>query len=360
MVKELTRVRCGDRIVSEYPDSAGRSQKMTVFAPSMINLWKTIESYGIDPEPLFAAEDIRISLPIDPSIRLPYEKIDRIRAKAAALCKDEAFGIRSATIYTAPQLGALGYAWQASQTLRKAFNRLERFVRVVNEKAVVLVDDIDGSMVVTVRVNLPSLCEMARDDAGLALITTMSRLVYGEHFRLQAVNFRHPAPKDLKPYFEFFGCQVNFGQADNQLLVPLALADEILTGANSELALLNDQVMTRRLALMDRNDIVARVKAAIMEQLPNGAVTDGSVAGSLHMSVRTMHRKLAEADHNFRSLLVEVRRGLAELYILDNSLTLTEISLLLGFSEPSSFSRAFKNWTGSAPSEARQARATDA
>jgi AraC-like DNA-binding protein len=51
-----------------------------------------------------------------------------------------------------------------------------------------------------------------------------------------------------------------------------------------------------------------------------------------------------------------MRRDLAEQYILDNSLTLTEISLLLGFSEPSSFSRAFKNWTGTAPSEARQAR----
>ncbi len=58
-----------------------------------------------------------------------------------------------------------------------------------------------------------------------------------------------------------------------------------------------------------------------------------------------------------RSMLVEMRRGLAEQYVLDNSLTLTEISLLLGFSEQSSFSRAFKNWTGKAPSEARQARA---
>jgi len=326
----------------------------------MINLWKTIESYGIDPEPLFAAEDIRISLPIDPSIRLSYEKIDRIRAKAVALCKDEAFGIRSASVFAAPQLGALGYAWQASLTLRKAFNRLERFVRVVNDKAVVNVKDLDGCMVVTLRVNVPSECAMARDDGGLALITRMSRLVCGDHFRLQAVNFKHPAPKDLKPYFEFFGCQVNFEQPENQLFIPLALADEILTGANPELALLNDQVITRRLALMDRNDIVARVKAAIMEQLPNGAVTDGSVANSLHMSVRTMHRKLVEADHNFRSLLVEVRRGMAELYILDNSLTLTEISLLLGFSEPSSFSRAFKNWTGSAPSEVRQARASEA
>ena len=90
------------------------------------------------------------------------------------------------------------------------------------------------------------------------------------------------------------------------------------------------------------------------EQMPHGNISDDSVADALHMSVRTLHRKLAELNCNFRAILVELRRDLAEQYIMDNSLTLTEISLLLGFSEPSSFSRAFKNWTGKAPSEARQ------
>jgi AraC-like DNA-binding protein len=329
---------------------------MSVFAPTMINLWKTIESYGVDPEPLFAAEDIKVHLPIDPSLRLPYEKIDRIRAAAARLCDDEAFGIRSATLYVSSNLGALGYAWQASLTLRKAFSRLERFIRVVNDKAVVVIEDTNDCMVCTIRLDVPSELESVRDDAGLAIITRMSRLVYGDHFRLQAVNFKHEKPADMKPYFEYFGCQLNFGQPENQLLIPLSMADEYLAGANSELAALNDQVITRRLALMDRDDIVSRVRSALMEQLPNGNVSDDSVAKSLHMTVRTMHRKLTEVDQSFRSLMVDVRRNLAELYILDNSLTLTEISLLLGFSEQSSFSRAFKNWTGLAPSKVRQAR----
>lgn len=329
---------------------------MSVFAPSVIILWKTIESYGLDPEPLFASEGISIQLPIDPSMRLSYEKIDRIRTKAAALSGDEAFGVKSASVYAVSQLGALGYAWQASLTLRKACARLERFIRVVNDKAVVLVEDVDDCMVVTLRLNVPSDNESVRDDGALATITRMCRLICGDHFRLSAVNFKHLEPRDIKPYFEYFACQLNFDQADNQLLIPLSIADELLIGANPELALLNDQVITRRLALLDRNDIVARVQSALMEQLPHGNISDDSVATTLHMSVRTMHRKLTEVDQNFRTLLVEMRRNLAELYIMDNSLTLTEISMLLGFSEPSSFSRAYKSWTGSAPSEIRQAR----
>jgi len=329
---------------------------MSVFAPTLVNLWKSIESYGIDPAPLFAAENIKVKLPIDPCVRLPYEQVDQLRAKAEKLCGDEAFGLRSAMVYLPSQLGALGYAWQASLTLRKAFQRLERFVRVVNSKAKVLIEDRGDCMVVTLKVNMDSKCAFARDDGALALITRMCRLVCGDHFRVQTVNFRHAAPRDIKPYFEYFGCQLNFDQEDNQLLVPLSLADETLAGANPELALLNDQVVRRRLARVDREDTVARVQAALIDLLPLGNISDDAVADALHVSVRTLHRKLAEEDNNFRTLLVEMRRDLAESYILDNSLTLTEISLLLGFSEPSSFSRAFKSWTGTAPSEVRQAR----
>ncbi len=329
---------------------------MSVFAPTLVILWRTIESYGIDPAPLFAAEGIKVKLPIDPGARVPFVKIDRIRAKTAKLTGDEAFGLRAASVYVPSQLGALGYAWQASLTLRKACSRLQRFGRVVNDNAIVRVEDKDGCMVVTLKLDVPSECEAVRDDSVLSMVTMMCRLVSGDFFRLQAVNFKHPEPRDIKPYFEYFGCQLNFDQDENQLLIPLSLADELLAGANPELAMLNDQVVTRRLALLDRNDIVARVQSELLDQLPNGNVSDDSVAASMYMSVRTLHRKLTNADSNFRTLLVETRRNLAEQYIMDNSLTLTEISLLLGFSEPSSFSRAYKSWTGTAPSEARQAR----
>jgi len=330
--------------------------RMSVFAPSLVILWRTIESYGIDPAPLFAAEDINVNLPIDPGVRIPFEKVDRIRTKTVELTGDEAIGLRSASVYAPAHLGALGYAWQASLTLRKACSRLQRFIRVVNEKAVVDVEDKDGCMVVTLKLDTPSQSETVRDDTALATVTMMCRLVSDDRFRLQGVNFKHFEPRDIKPYFEYFACKLNFNQDENQLLIPLPLADEVLAGANPELAMLNDKVVTRRLALLDRNDIVARVQSELLDQLPNGNVSDDSVAAALYMSVRTMHRKLTEAKSNFRTLLVETRRNLAEQYILDNSLTLTEISLLLGFSEPSSFSRAYKSWTGTAPSEARQAR----
>ncbi len=73
----------------------------------------------------------------------------------------------------------------------------------------------------------------------------------------------------------------------------------------------------------------------------------------LALSPRTLARRLREEGESFKSLLAEIRRELGEKYILDKSKSLTEISFLLGFSEASSFSRAYRGWTGQSPSDHR-------
>ncbi len=122
---------------------------------------------------------------------------------------------------------------------------------------------------------------------------------------------------------------------------------------------MNERIANRRLAALDVEHTPNRVRAEIMEQLPNGNLSDESVAEALHMTSRTLHRRLKEHDTSFRDVLGEVRRELAEQYIADPTLTLTEITFLLGFAEASSFSRAFRRWTGQSPSAAREAQPQD-
>jgi AraC-like DNA-binding protein len=76
----------------------------------------------------------------------------------------------------------------------------------------------------------------------------------------------------------------------------------------------------------------------------------------MNTSIRNLNRKLSNEGTSFKTLLMEIRRELAEQYINDSTLTLTEISFLLGFSEISSFSRAYRRWEGQSPSEARKSR----
>ncbi|WP_221895433.1 helix-turn-helix transcriptional regulator [Bathymodiolus japonicus methanotrophic gill symbiont] len=107
--------------------------------------------------------------------------------------------------------------------------------------------------------------------------------------------------------------------------------------------------MINYLAKLDEDNIVDRVKAVIIEQLPSGGLTDSTVDDALYMSNRTFHRRLQQSETTFRVVLNDLRHELADKYIKDSSLNLNEISFLLGFSELSSFSRAFKRWTGISP-----------
>ena len=119
--------------------------------------------------------------------------------------------------------------------------------------------------------------------------------------------------------------------------------------ANYEMACGNDKVLDKLLSSLNDATVTSRVKQAIISKLPSGAPTDDDVAVTLHMSSRTLSRRLTDEHTTFRDLVTSVRRDLAKEYIADPNVPITEISYLLGFSDLSSFSRAFKSWNGDSP-----------
>lgn len=98
-----------------------------------------------------------------------------------------------------------------------------------------------------------------------------------------------------------------------------------------------------------------QVRPLIARQLARGQVKVESVAGELNMSRHTLYKKLKEENLTFAGLLEDVRREQALKYMNDRNRTLSEVAELLGFSELSAFSRAFKRWMGKSPAEFRAA-----
>ena len=96
-----------------------------------------------------------------------------------------------------------------------------------------------------------------------------------------------------------------------------------------------------------------RVRAAILESLPSGDVSIDAVAQRMRLSRRTLQRRLSDGGVNFRHLVRDVRMALANHYLRATTLPYAEVSFLLGFEEPSSFFRAFREWTGSTPDTVR-------
>ena len=145
--------------------------EISTFAPTAANLWSVIESYGIDPNPLFLEESIEISFPINMNTRISYYRFDRAQARAAEVCGDEAIGLRSGDLLHPLHLGALGYAWLASRTLRIAIKRWHRFIRIVNHRARLSMNEHNGFLELELAVDLPSVNAAVRDDAAVAALT---------------------------------------------------------------------------------------------------------------------------------------------------------------------------------------------
>ncbi len=91
------------------------------------------------------------------------------------------------------------------------------------------------------------------------------------------------------------------------------------------------------------------MRAFVIERLPVGIPSQEMVADSLYMSVRNLQRKLQVEGNSYKQILDDVRQQLAEQYLKEKQRSIGEITYMLGFTEPSNFTRAFKRWTGLSP-----------
>jgi AraC-like DNA-binding protein len=326
---------------------------VSVFEPLLANTFRVFESYGLDAEALFSAAGIPIRLPFDPFVRISRKKFLRMRRQAMKLSGDPYYPLRMAQVFHPCDVGVLGFAWLASSSLRECFLRLERYSTIIINGNRVSVTDEPPNMVVSYITDFGSEPEQLTSIAAGACFLQMARDHRKTPFKLTEMKFACKKPTRIAGFRKFFDCPLSFGHEVNQLIMPINVADEPIPQSNRQLAKMHDEIMDRYLVQMGRKDIVGRVCTEIMRQLPTGSVTIESVSASLQYSSRTLRRRLKEENETFTQLVIQVRKELVGQYMSDPSLLLSEISFMLGFSEQSAFSRAFKRWFGVSPRLAR-------
>jgi AraC-like DNA-binding protein len=311
--------------------------------------------YGHDPEPIFSQQGITKDMMVKPGARALQTIGDNLWYRASQTIDDPCFGLKSGNIWHPSHLNALGYAWLASATLREALTRLKRYIHAITRIAILQLVDVDDGLALYLKFKPTTIMIPSRTDSFFSIVTSMCRVNYGATLNPQSVSFVHAAPSCAGEYFAYFKSPVAFRADRNLLVFPKERVDAPLKGYNPEIARIHDQIIIRYLAGLKKEDIAQRVKSAIIKKLPSGGVSDEIVAKELHMSVRSLQRSLRSEGTTFGKLLDEVRKDLATDYVRDQGINLTEVAFILGFSELSAFSRAFKKWTGRSPSEVRQA-----
>jgi AraC-like DNA-binding protein len=317
-------------------------------------VWRLIERHDLAPEPLFRAAGIDPAIINDPHALIARRKSDALMLALAGRITDPAFGLQAAHCWHPSNLGTLGYAWLASSTLRKALKRVVRYWRIVTaDVAVRLEETPEGVEFIHTLPELDTIPDGIRGDIVLAIVYDMCRMNFGQAFSPQRVAFRHVAPADASPYETLFGCPVAFGADANRLLIGRAAADHPLPTGNRDLAAAHDRILVEQLARLDKANVVARFRASLLERMTSGEFAEEDIASDLHMSRRSLQRRLAEADTGYQSLVDDTRRDMALRYIQDPEKSATDITFLLGYSQQSVFTRAFRRWTGMSPSEYR-------
>lgn len=309
---------------------------------SDLNSHEIFKQAGLDPEKLS-----------DPNARYSYENMQRLWALVAQNTNDDCFGIKVAQFWHPTSLHALGYAWMASSSLLEALERLVRCLHLVSTAAELQLEEKTDCVLLSFQ-DTPETGHMTIvADAALAVIVNMCRISYGESFAPLSVSMMREKPSSNNKFEEFFKSPICYSAEKNSLSFSCEDLKKRLPTANAELAQVNDKIVADYIADLDKNNISAQVRIKIIEQLASGNVTEESIAHSLNKSLRSLQRKLAEENISYKILLETTRQQLAKQYVSNSRYSINEVTYLLGFSEPSNFSRAFKRWTGHSPSEYR-------
>lgn len=288
--------------------------------------------------------------------RFPAETYCQLLIQAAERLQDPLLGLHLGQRIQPAHLGALGYVLLACENLGATLMRIQRYHRLVHDINPVQHRIVDGNLELQWGIAHGKPGALF-DESGIAGIVQFGRDLCGQNLPLALVDFVNPPPADVRPYQAYFGCPVRFAQPltrlampVNTLMAPLRQPDPTL------LRLMEEQVDAAMAQLPQAGDLGEMTRRVVAHLAPRGMPELEQVAHELRLTPRVFYRRLAEQGLNFRELREAALRQVAELHLRDPRLTLAEVGALLGYTEQSAFSRAFKRWTGVPPLQWRQAQ----
>jgi AraC-like DNA-binding protein len=314
---------------------------------------KTLDLAGHDGAALVREAGLDPRLLDDPNARYPVSQTGQLWKIALRETRDPCFGFKVASQVTQGTFHALSYSIASSSTLKDAFERMERYARIFSDAGELKfrVHGEEYHFTFTPKAALPD----ESVDAFVSVYVRMCRALAGDRsLSPTRIELRRPRPADASCFDKVLRAPLSFGASRNLLVYARADLERPLEGGNPELASHHDEIARKYLARFSRDNLMARVESVLLDRLPHGEPSQGDIAQALHLSARTLQRKLAEQGKSYKEILDTTRHDLAVSYLKDREYSISEVTYLLGFSDTSSFTRAFRRWTGRSPTEFRQ------
>ena len=291
----------------------------------------------------------------EPGTRIPFVTHVALLEATAEHLEDPDFGLHFGSSVDPLDAGAVAFLAANSPTLGGALQNLASYLQVFTEGIEIRIETGDVLAAVGFRIVDPDVERFGQlEEFGLALLMNICRFVVGRRLTPEWVECLHHRRQGIDSFERYFGSPVHFGQRRSALVLNNNLLDLPCRNADERLLrILKSHCDDLLEKLGKRADLKQHVAHLVSCHLPSSAVTAKSVASELGMSERTVARRLSEQGLSFGQIVDDVRRRLAERYLREPDMRPSQIAYLLGYSEPSAFTRAFRRWTGQSPSEYR-------
>jgi AraC-like DNA-binding protein len=297
----------------------------------------------------------------DDAVRLEVPKQIRILELVAEELQDDLLGFHLARNFDLREIGLVYYVITSSERFADALLNGKRYSTIVNEGVRLNVKLDDRAVAIALDyVDVDRQSDRHQIEFWLVTVVRICRKVTETRLAPRHLRVRHRRDETPAEMRSFFGCDVEFGAASDEIIFAASVASLPIVGSDN---CLNDLLVRyAEEALADRPQERASLRSAVErvvpQLLPHAKASAPNVAKKLGISPRTLSRKLRDERVAFPEILEETRVALAKRYLVERDLPVSEIAWLLGYSEISSFTHAFKRWTGITPREFRSTPAS--
>lgn len=290
----------------------------------------------------------------DPDRRVPADNHYRLWEYAEQVTGDPAIGLHAGEVVDPERMGLVGHVFFNCDTLGEAVTQYVRLHRLINESVILGFEQTDEQAILTWHADAPG--HYCRQDMDRTLAATVCRARHFIHPTIHAewLEVAHNTPDYAGEYQRVFGGPVSFGAGVTRLAFSSQFLSHPIPRRNPYVySAVLQQVNALLAKIQTRRSFSRKVRRLISRQMSTERIDADSLARQCHMSRQTLYRRLKKEGLSFHDLVEQVRKDKALRYVAADRYALGEIAFLLGFSELSAFSRAFKRWTGVSPAQYR-------
>ncbi|OTG82296.1 AraC family transcriptional regulator [Acinetobacter sp. ANC 4648] len=273
--------------------------------------------------------------------RIPVDKAVALLEQSAQISGCEVFGLHMAEQRQLSDFGEISLLLNYQHTLRDALQTIVRYRNLLNNSLAIYIEEVGNTVIIREEVvTTTSVYSRQATELALGIMHRFCAALLAQKWRPLSIHFTHSAPNDLSVHRRIFGCSLEFGSEFNGIVCTAAELDTANPQANTAMA---DHAQ-RYLDILQNNSessIIFDIRKSIYLLLPMGRATIDQIAQTHGINVRTLQRRLEASQTSFSDLINDVRRNLVFRYLQNLNYSLGQVSDILGYSTPSSFTRWF-------------------